>query len=50
MNPEYRDVIHHQSLLPCNLDPGTNLSGTDWHLPEGLRAGKPVVTNPSGTD
>ncbi|MDD5580020.1 MAG: hypothetical protein PHY16_12165 [Methylobacter sp.] len=29
---------------------GTNSSGTNLHLPAGLRAGKPGVTNPSGTD
>ncbi|MDO9047442.1 MAG: tRNA lysidine(34) synthetase TilS [Methylobacter sp.] len=28
----------------------TNLSGTDLHLPEGRQAGKPDVTNLSGTD
>ncbi|MDD5579996.1 MAG: hypothetical protein PHY16_12045 [Methylobacter sp.] len=44
MNPEHKDVINHQSLPPCSLDPGTNLSGTDLHLPEGLRAGKPGVS------
>ncbi|EGW21675.1 hypothetical protein [Methylobacter tundripaludum] len=28
---------------PCDLDPGTNLSGTDLHSPEGHQAGWPDV-------
>lgn len=29
---------------PCDLDPGTNLSGTDLHSPEGHQAGWPDVS------
>ena len=28
-----------QGIRPCALDPGTNLYGTDLHLPEGCQAG-----------
>ncbi|MDO9423014.1 MAG: hypothetical protein Q7T40_02345 [Methylobacter sp.] len=37
------------SIHPWSLDSGTNPSGTDLHLPEGLRAGQPGV-NPCRND
>jgi len=34
---------------PCSLDPGTNLSGTDLHLPQGRHTGQPDL-NPCRDD
>ncbi|MDP2202820.1 MAG: hypothetical protein Q8K07_12425 [Methylicorpusculum sp.] len=46
-NPEAMDGI--ELSHPCALDTGTNLSGTDLHLPEGRQAGQPDV-NPCRDD
>jgi len=45
--PEYRDV--NVVCHPWHLVSGTNLSGTDLHLPEGRQAGQPDV-NPCRND
>ncbi|MDO8940930.1 MAG: hypothetical protein Q7U98_17385 [Methylicorpusculum sp.] len=47
MSPEAMDGIGLSH--PCDLDPGTNLSGTDLHLPEGRQAGQPDM-NPCRYD
>ena len=45
--PKYRDV--NVVCHPWHLVSGTNLSGTDLHLPEGCQAGKPDL-NPCRND
>ena len=45
----FRISLLCRSVHPCALDPGTNLSGTDLHLPEGRQAGQPDV-NPCRDD
>ncbi len=35
----FRISLLCRSVHPCGLDPGTNLSGTDLHLPGGRQAG-----------